>query len=121
MKENITYTLKEKQCKKNLITYEDLLKKVNTLNTTREIQQLDCVVAMEIDYNCNYLKKEIIHIAEYYNISKRKKKKIELIQEIISFENDPENYKITMQRKKLWKYMEEIKSDNYLSKFLIFN
>ena len=58
-------------------------------------------------------------IAEYYEISKRKKNKQELIVDIILFELNPENEYIAFKRKQLWEYMKEIKADKYLSKFLI--
>ena len=58
-------------------------------------------------------------IADYYKISKRKKKKAELVTDIVFYEKDPENLQIVHQRKKLWSYVQEIKEDKYLSKFLI--
>ena len=54
-------------------------------------------------------------------LSKRKKRKDELIQDIILFEQEPDNIEIVYRRKKLWVYMQEIKDDKYLRKFLIFN
>ena len=50
---------------------------------------------------------------------KRKKKKGELIEELVIFEKEPENYDITQRRKTLWFYMDEINNDSFLSKFLI--
>ena len=76
-------------------------------------------VAQELNYNENYTLKQLYRIAEYYDISKRKKKKTELIEEIVVFENQPENCEIVNRRATLWSYMEEIKQDKYLSKFLI--
>ena len=55
-------------------------------------------------------------IIPYQNV---RKKKDELIQDIVIFELDPINIEITQRRKTLWFYMEEIKSDNYLRKYLI--
>ena len=77
------------------------------------------IYASELDYNENYTKKQLDRIADYYQIPKRKKKKAELVEEIVIFENDLSNYEIAERRKLLWFYMEEIKNDNYLSKFLI--
>ena len=37
---------------------------------------MDDYVASELNYNENYTKKQLELIADYYNISKRKKKKI---------------------------------------------
>ena len=60
-------------------------------------------------------------IADYYEISKRKKKKDEIIQDIVIFEQDPENIEVVYRRKRLWAYIKEIGDDKYLKKFLIFN
>ena len=80
---------------------------------------MDDYIAAELDFNENYTKKQLEKIADYYQISKRKKRKQELIEEIVIFEKDISNYNITERRKTLWFYMSEIKNDNYLSKFLI--
>ena len=48
-----------------------------------------------------------------------KKKKAELIDDIIAFELDNENCEVVETRKRLWFYVNEIKNDNYLSKFII--
>jgi len=89
------------------------------LEMTQLSSSMDDYIAMEINYETNYNKKEIVRIADYYEISKRKKKKGELIADIVLFEKDPENLSIVHQRKKLWSYIQEIKEDKYLSKFLI--
>ena len=80
---------------------------------------MDDYVALEINYQTNFTKKELQRIADYYEISKRKKKKAELVTDIVLYEKDPENFPIIHQRKKLWSYVQEIKEDKYLSKFLI--
>ena len=67
----------------------------------------------------NYTKKQLDLIADYYKISKRKKRKHILIEDIVAYENDMENEEIVSQRKLMWFYLEQIKCDNYLSKFLI--
>jgi hypothetical protein len=70
-------------------------------------------------HQTNYIKKDLEKIADYYEISKRKKRKDELVEVIVLFEKDPVNIQKVYQRKKLWKYMEEIKKDKYLRQFLI--
>ena len=74
----------------------------------------------EVNYKENYVKKDLERIAEYYGISKRKKKKDMLIQEIIQFEQNISNWEKTQRRKELWSYIEELKSDKYTSKFIVF-
>ena len=107
------------------VTYDSLLSLVN--EQTKNIQEdygtpdltLDDYIACELDYKENYTKKQLDLIADYYDIPKRKKKKGELIEEIVIFEKEVMNYDVTQKRKTLWFYMEEINNDSFLSKFLI--
>ena len=123
---NIFYEFNEIQKDSTTVTYEELLANVNSTveqlpndsDTDIGLMMSD-YVAQELNYNENCTLKQLYRIAEYYNISKRKKKKTELIEEIVIFENQPENCEIVNRRATLWSYMEEIKQDKYLSKFLI--
>ena len=119
--ENISFSLQETCSDKNdeiIVSYEDLVKEVDLMEMN-SIIGMDDYIAMEVDYQTNYLKKDLDRIADYYEISKRKKRKEQLVEDIVLFEKDPENIEIVFQRKKLWSYVEEIKCDKYLSKFLI--
>ena len=124
---NLSFSLIESgiEAKKQTeVTYDSLVSLVNEQSKNMETDwneglSLDDYVASEIDYNENYTKKQLELIADYYEISKRKKKKAELIEEIVIFEKEPSNYDITQRRKTLWFYMEEINNDSFLSKFLI--
>jgi hypothetical protein len=60
--------------------------------------------------------KELLIIIKFQN---EKKKKYELINDIIIYELNPDNEDIVHKRKTMWFYMEEILKDNYLSKFFI--
>ena len=124
---NLSFSLIESgiEAKKQTeVTYDSLVSLVNEQTKNMETDwneglSIDDYVASEIDYNENYTKKQLDLIADYYDISKRKKKKAELIEEIVIFEKEPTNYDITQRRKTLWFYMEEINNDSFLSKFLI--
>ena len=137
-KQNVSYSLQEN--KKNNetdvnVTYEDILKEVDVMdvkdgNINYDFESsgdydmeaymgMDDYIASELDYQTNYIKKDLERIADYYEISKRKKRKDELVEAIVLFEKDPVNIQKVYQRKKLWKYMEEIKKDKYLRQFLI--
>ena len=118
-KNNISFLLQESSNKKeDDITYDDLIQEVDLLEITAAIS-FDDMIAMELDYQTNYTKKQLDRICDYYSISKRKKKKHQLVEEIVQFEKNADNLTIVYQRKKLWGYIEEIKSDTYLRKFLI--
>ena len=124
---NIQYEFIETSAQpKASVNYEDLLKEVNEAvgklpsNASEDMSMMmSDYVAQELHYNENFTVKQLNKIAEYYEISKRKKKKCELIEEIVLFENSPDNHEIVSRRVLLWEYLEEIKKDKYLSKFLI--
>ena len=118
-KNNISFLLQESSNKKeDDITYDDLIQEVDLLEITAAIS-FDDMIAMELDYQTNYTKKQLDRICDYYSISKRKKKKHQLVEEIVQFEKNADNLTIVYQRKKLWGYIDEIKNDTYLRKFLI--
>ena len=117
---NVFYSLEEPLRLNQNITYNELLREVDLMEITSDIQ-IDNYTAREIYYSTNYTKKDLDRIADYYELSKRKKRKDELIQDIILFEQEPDNIEIVYRRKKLWAYIQEIKDDKYLRKFLIFN
>jgi hypothetical protein len=82
--------------------------------------QFDSMVSLQLHYEDNYTKKDLEMIADYYSITKRKKRKAELVQDIVLFEINPENDELAQKRKLMWFYLSELESDRYLSKFLIF-
>ena len=135
---NISYSLQENQGESvpNL-SYEDLLNEVTTSADAIPEQEsedeyeyeydysmdamagMDDYIASELDYQTNYIKKDLERIADYYEISKRKKRKDQLVEDIVLFEKDPVNVKKVYQRKKMRRYIEEIKKDKYLRQYLI--
>ena len=131
---NLHYSLQENKKNNDNVSYEDVLQQVETLDEAldealpdleatyiyeEDILGMDDYLASELDYQTNYIKKELERIADYYEISKRKKRKDELIEVIVLFEKDPVNIQKVYQRKKLWRYIEEIRKDKYLRQFLI--
>lgn len=78
------------------------------------------ILEKQLNYEENYTKKELEMIADYYEITKRKKTKAILTQDIVLFETDPTNFEITEKRKLMWFYFDEIKNDRYFRKFIIY-
>jgi hypothetical protein len=72
-------------------------------------------------YMTNYTVKQLTHIMNYYKINIHKLRKNEMAQLIVLFENEYNNIYKVNQREKLWNYISEIKNDEYLSKFLLFD
>ena len=129
---NLTYSILEQvgNHEEDEVKYTDLLQelkdeeeKVKQLNTFIEPSEftLDDIVALELDYETNYIKKDLIKIAEYYDISIRKKNKKAIITDIVEYETNSENTIMVERRKELWFYITEIQEDSYLSKYLIFD
>lgn len=121
---NIRYTLEDNHVNKKL-SYDEIKNDVNEQekNITNNSDYINDfysqILLEEQDYDENYTKKQLEMIADYYSISKRKKRKHELIENIVEFENKIEHMEIVEKRKLLWFYIQEIKNDNYLNKFLI--
>jgi hypothetical protein len=121
---NIRYTLEDNHVNKKL-SYDEIKNNVNEqekniVNNSDYINDFYSQILLEEqEYDENYTKKQLEMIADYYSISKRKKRKHELIENIVEFENKIEHMEIVEKRKLLWFYIQEIKNDNYLNKFLI--
>ena len=109
------------------VSFEDIEKmvqqnfndKIEDENQGESYEKETEMLCSKIDYDENYLKKDLVHIMNYYELSTRKKKKSEIIDDIIEFESQPENYFVVEHRKTLWYYLEELENDHYLSKFII--
>ena len=108
-----------------IVDYNEIVDLVNTLDVSKNYYENESAnyddnwFALVYEYDTNYTKKELDKIADYYEISKRKKRKMELCEDIVIFEMNPENADLVNHRKLMWFYFEEIKKDNYLKKFII--
>ena len=129
---NLTFSLYENESKheEEDVDYNEILKDIEEEESKRELSNknviheevsLDDMAARELDYDTNYTKKDLVKIAEYYEISIRKKNKSFIISDIVIFESAIENAAIVERRRELWFYINEINEDKYLSKYLIFD
>ena len=111
--------------KETSVTYDELLEQVNSKAESLPQDDMDLYsdlyFAEVLDYKDNYTKKQLETIAHYYSLSTRKKRKTDMIQDIILFENDPTNETITNKRKLMWFYLNELNNDRFLKKYIIFN
>lgn len=126
MAKGLTFTLIENDLMSNsIVQYNNLREEVMNTETpeideqVEQINNMDNFVAISYEYDENYKKKELDRIADYYGISKRKKRKADLIQDIVLFEINPLNNDIVQKRKTLWFYMDEILNDDFLKKYII--
>jgi hypothetical protein len=80
----------------------------------------DNFLAKQLDYNENYLIADLKKIAEYYDIPTRKLRKEELVQELVIFENDPENAEVYLKRLQAWFWLKELKQDPKIKQYILF-
>ena len=95
--------------------------RLKIIQETKYDDAFDRLLTTQIFYDENYTKKQLTLISQYYSLSTRKKRKSDLIQDIILFENDPTNEEITNKRKLMWFYLNELYNDRFLKKFIIYN
>ena len=122
---NIEYNITEFDIKNNdnkieneIMAYVD--NELKNIDFKENFNEFDKILSSQIYYEETCNKSHLIQIAHYYNISTRKKKKVDLIQDIVLFENDPTNYEVVSKRKLMWYYISELKQDRFFKKFIIF-
>tara|TARA_X000001036_G_scaffold287745_1_gene267359 strand:- start:3507 stop:3821 length:315 start_codon:yes stop_codon:yes gene_type:complete len=76
-------------------------------------------VANEINYSLNYTLPMLQHICNFYELPYNRIKKKDLISSLVVFESLIENMEVVEERKRLWYYMEQLKQNKYLSKYII--
>jgi hypothetical protein len=82
--------------------------------------QSDVLFAKMNNYEINFTVRQLQNVCDYYNISCKKMKKSELIAAIVDFENNPDNCLIVMKRQKMWYYVETLRQDPFMKKFIVF-
>ena len=103
---------------KNQINIEDFMAEIEN----SELDD-DLAVPKMINYHENYTVKELLLICEYYGFAKELKQgkcnKEQIIQILVSFESDLNNSDIVFKRQNMWFYMNELKNDKFMKKFLL--
>lgn len=78
-------------------------------------------MSIHIEYEENTIK-QLMRIVDYYKIKIPKQtKKIDIINEIITFEQSLSNHEIVNKRKILWHYISELKSDSFMKQFVFWS
>jgi hypothetical protein len=84
----------------------------------------DEFISRKIDYSINFTVKQLSTICDYYGLlkgMKRNKNKNELIEALVIFESDPNHSALVFQRRRLWFYLEELKKDAFMKRFIFAN
>ena len=134
--ENIYLTLIENEKAKDNVDIESFFNELKneTFLTTNKIKndnefseinynKIDELYVTYCYYDINYTIQQLLIICEYYNITKPKKlkktNKLNIIHNLIDFENDVKNSDIVIQRKTMWFYMNELKNDKFMKKYIL--
>lgn len=131
--ENITFNMDIGREYESNIDLSDIMSQLDNINflsnntnsdTDSETNTKDDKIFSEIkNYELNYTVKQLSFICEYYNLLKNikinKLKKQDIIEQIILFEYSQENCEIVVKRKELWFYMNELKNDKIMKKYII--
>jgi len=126
MNENIVCKIQEDEnFSENHETSEDLEEMLNDFeNMVDNYEMTDALYASMENYDKNFTVKQLQQIYDYYvfcgmKSERGKKKKQDLICEILLFEENGENYEIVLKRKELWFYIEELKRDKFMKNYIL--
>jgi hypothetical protein len=117
---NISFTIIEESKSDNTSTSEDLLKMIDEIEENMLNQDM---LPYLINYNENYTVKDLLLICDYYGIMKEFKlnkcNKEQIIDILVNFEANPLNCDITSKRKNMWFYINELKNDKFMKKYVL--
>jgi hypothetical protein len=121
-KDNIDFSIVEENSKEDNFDIDDFLKEFEK-TTDKYNSNEDFVFPQMVNYSLNYTVKELLVICEYYGIAKALKvskcNKETIINILIDFESNPLNADIVFKRQNMWFYINELKNDRFMKKFII--
>jgi len=126
LSENISYFFHESECSEDAASFAELVALQQDLRNltipgNNEEEEEESIFLVMKDYEYNYTVKQLLLICEYYGLKCQGYKKHEIIQHILLFEQDHTHVDIVMKRKELWYYMNELKHDKIMRKFVIWD
>ena len=74
---------------------------------------------LQLHYNDNFTVKDLHKICDFYELDKRKKRKDEIVEDIVLYELDENNLMNVQNRKRLWFYVKELKNDKFFKKYVM--
>lgn len=124
---NITFVLDDENGMNNndSTNIDDILKQMDNLSDFDDLEDIaldDLKIPEIINYSENYTVKELLLICEYYGIAKelkaKKCNKEIIIEFLVDFESKIANTEVVCKRKNMWFYMNELKSDKFMKKYI---
>ena len=97
---------------------------INKLNDDFVSEEVADTTMYVLNYNLNFNKQQLLQICDYYGIAKtmrqQKCNKDEIIMMLVDFEASEENCEIVTKRQLLWYYVNELKNDSFMKKYIFF-
>ena len=97
---------------------------MNKLNDVFGPEEVVDTTMYVLNYNLNFNVKQLLQICDYYGIAKtmrqQKCNKDEIIMMLVDFEASEENSEIVTRRQLLWYYVNELKNDSFVKKYIFF-
>ena len=123
--ENIKIILDDEDYKKisESNNAEEILYNLDIPDENANHHKNDLFLSHSLHYQMNYTVKQLLLICDYYEMTKtkqlQKSNKEQLIQQLLLFENNPENSETVSKRQTLWFYMSELKNDKCMKKYVL--
>jgi hypothetical protein len=115
---SITYFMDELENNNSELDIEELLYEIENTELDDEMS-----IPQIINYNENFTVKELLLICEYYGFAKdvksNKFNKEEIIHFLVEFEKNPNNSDIVFRRQNMWFYINELKNDKFMKKYVL--
>lgn len=107
----------------NLDEINDLINNNTDNDTDNDTNNNTLSIYLMINYKENYTVKDLLLICEYYGFAKdlknKKCNKDEIVQFLVIYETNVENIDIVSKRQNLWFYINELKNDKFMKKYVL--
>jgi len=126
--DNIIFSLDEVSLDKNDDSEFDMNELLQQFENTADadadyVINTDLMIPYMMHYSDNFTIKELFLICDYYGISKELKTnkctKDLIVQFLVEFETNPDNNDIVFKRQNMWFYMNELKNDKFMKKYVL--
>jgi hypothetical protein len=119
--DNISFFFHEEETKNN--TNVDITSFLENFEVEESDKKTELFIPHIFNYRENCTVKELLLICEYYGIAKELKlnkcNKEQIIYVLVYFESNPSNFEIVCKRQNLWFYINEIKNDKFMKKYVL--
>ena len=120
---NISFFFDDNEANNNKNSELDISLLMQELEKTELINTTELYVPHTINYHENFTVKDLLLICEYYGIAKelksKKYNKEQIVYFLVEFESNQNNADIVCKRQNMWFYMNELKHDKFMKKYVL--